>query len=81
MSKKREIRREPMVNSSILSVNTDKLKLNLPKVSISIFLQVSGIKRDQLAGFKYYAKSKDIESLTIPQWREEYENYLNKPVK
>jgi hypothetical protein len=80
MTRKKDIHRAPI---SFMDRSTlgNKQKPDLPKVPISIFNIVSGIKKDQLAGFVRYAKLNGFVLLTIPQWQEEYERFLCKPVR
>ena len=74
MTRKRDIHR---VSISFMN----KQKLDLPKVDISIFKIICGVKNDQLAGFIRYAKLNGLILMTIPQWQEEYEKFLCKPIR
>lgn len=79
MTRKKDFYREPIrfLNDTM----PIKAKPDLPKVTISVFQIVSGVKKDQLAGFVRYAKIMGFVSLTIPQWQGEYEKFLCKPVR
>jgi len=53
----------------------------LPTVNLKVFSQISGVKWDQLAAFRHYAKSERIQRLTIPEWQGLYDTYKTRPVK
>lgn len=52
----------------------------LPRVSLDVFVAVSGQKPDQLAGFCSWAKRKKLAPRTIPEWKAELETFSNRPV-
>ena len=52
----------------------------LPRVSVAVFIQVSGQKADQMAGFKAWAKTKQLTPRTIPEWKLAVTEYANRPV-
>ena len=52
-----------------------------PVVSLKVFLQISGQKWDQMAGFKHYAKLRCLEPLTVPEWRKAFTDFMNRPTK
>ena len=52
----------------------------LPTVDLRVFIAVSGVKPDQMGGFSYYAKATKLGPLSIPKWREAYQEFLDKPV-
>lgn len=79
MSKKKKFNRSPIL-TEIEDVIVDT-KIDLPKVGINVFVLNSGMKKDQLGGFICYAKMNSLMFLTIPQWKEEYNNYKTKPVR
>ena len=83
-----EVKRDQIIKNVIpvRSPVIDKLGENrniqtLPKVGFDVFCRVSGIKKDQCAGFRYFITSKNITRLTIPEWQIEYSLYRNKVVK
>jgi len=49
-------------------------------VDISVFLLVCGLKPDQTAGFKAWAKSQKLGARTIPEWHTALTNHANRPV-
>lgn len=51
-----------------------------PLVDIGVFCAVSGVKPDQLSGFKSWVKREGTKSLTVPQWREMYEKFQKRAV-
>lgn len=54
--------------------------LNLPKINLKTFLIVHGKKADQMAMFAHHAKKVGLGPITIPEWRSEFEKYMNTPV-
>lgn len=56
-------------------------EVSLPKISLSLWIKISGIKPDQLAGFSNYCLRNSINNLTIPDWKSEYTKFLRKPIK
>jgi hypothetical protein len=50
-----------------------------PVVSLKVFVQTSGKKWDQLAGFKHYAKICGLGPLTILEWRKAFNDFMNRP--
>ena len=47
-------------------------------VSLEVFVAASGIKWDQMAGFKLWAKN--LKRCTILEWRKRYEQFLARKV-
>ena len=58
-----------------------KTELALPKVPFKVWSKVSGVKKDQLAGFEFFARKMKYTNLTVPEWKKVYEAFLTKPVK
>lgn len=52
---------------------------NEPVVTLKIFSTVSGVKWDQLAGFKRYAESQKLGPLTINNWKKELDKFKQRP--
>jgi hypothetical protein len=51
----------------------------LPKVPLRTFAGLSGVKDDQIAPFLADAMRRKLESRTVPEWRETYQAFLNRP--
>lgn len=51
-----------------------------PKVPLRVFIASSGIRWDQMAGFRSFAKRHKMGPLTIPEWREEFAAFMKRPV-
>jgi len=50
-----------------------------PKVSLKVFIASGGIRWDQMAGFKSYALRQKMGPLSIPEWREAYNQFSKRP--
>lgn len=50
-----------------------------PLVKFRVFEAASGIKPDQLAGFKSYVNVQKLGPMTMNDWRKSYDEFLNKP--
>lgn len=50
------------------------------RVKLEVWCQLSGIKWDKLAGFKYLARKAKLGPLTVPEWRAEWAKYRTRPV-
>lgn len=50
------------------------------RVKLEVWCQLSGIKWDKLAGFKYLARKGKLGPLTVPEWWAEWANYQKRPV-
>jgi len=50
-------------------------------VPLRVFVNVSGRKPDQMAGFVYHAKKEKLGPRSVPEWRAEFEKFLARPVK
>jgi len=70
---------EPIKKEPVKAMKKEDKKL--PEVTIKVFIQVSNIKWDQLAGFQNYIKRQKVKLATIPGWKALYEEYKVKPVK
>lgn len=51
-----------------------------PRVALRVFIASGGKKWDQMAGFKSYAKRLKMGPLSIPEWREAFDTFMNRPV-
>lgn len=56
-------------------------RTGLPTVPLKVFCTLSGKKPDQMAGFKNYAKRSGLKPMTIPQWKEAFVEFQNKPMR
>ena len=54
---------------------------SLPKVSLDVYLRLSGLKPDEAAPFAHYAQSRKMVQRTIPEWKDAYGAFLARPVK
>lgn len=50
-------------------------------VPLAVFIQLSGRKLDQVAGFKRFALNQKLEPRTIPEWREKLVEFDNRPMR
>lgn len=51
-----------------------------PKVALRIFIASGGIRWDQMAGFKSYALRNKMGPLSIPEWREAFNEFMKREV-
>ncbi|RPI81379.1 MAG: hypothetical protein EHM34_08715 [Nitrosopumilales archaeon] len=73
--------KSPISNSSTPKPMMSNPKPNeLPIISFDVWAKTSGIKMDQLAGFRHYCNKNKLERLTIPDWHVEFSKFLRKPV-
>lgn len=49
-------------------------------VALRVWVAATPEKEDQLAGFQNFAKRHGLKDMTMPEWRAEYERFLNRPV-
>lgn len=56
-------------------------KRELPSVPLRVFGSVSGIKADQFQPFARYAFREEMRPCPIPEWKERYTAFQNKPTK
>lgn len=54
--------------------------ITLPSIPLKVFVKVSGMTADQIAGFRRWAISLKISSRTMPEWKELHEKFLKLPV-
>lgn len=52
-----------------------------PVVPLRVWLGISGVKRDRLAGFIKYATREEMRPCPVLEWRSRYEAFMNKPTK
>lgn len=52
----------------------------LPYVPLDVFCCTSGRKFDQTKSFARWAKSQGLVAMTIPEWREQWQKFQNRPV-
>lgn len=52
-----------------------------PTIPLRVFRQIHGAKMDQLAGFTSYAKRQKLGPMTVPEWREAYTAFMNRPIR
>lgn len=51
-----------------------------PKVELRVFIASGGIRWDQMAGFKSYAKRNKMGPRSIPEWRKALDAFMKRPV-
>lgn len=51
-----------------------------PKVPLKVFIASSGVRWDQMAGFKSFAKRHGMGPLTILEWRDAFDTFMKRPV-
>lgn len=54
---------------------------NLSKVPLEVYCSASGVKWDQIAGFKAWAKRQKLGRLTMPQWKAKHDEFAARPVR
>ncbi len=52
----------------------------LPLVRLNVFISASGLRFDQIAGFKAYATVKKLGPMTIPDWKLALDAFMKRPV-
>lgn len=50
-------------------------------ISLRVFEKICGLKKDQIAGFMFYAKQNKFDNLTMEEWKEKLLQFNNKLVK
>ena len=50
-----------------------------PAIPLRVFLTVSGVKPDQLAGFCNYAARAKLAPRSVQEWRTAYQTFMNRP--
>jgi len=80
---KKLMRKEEPKIEEVTPVVVEEKPMEPPKpvVPLKVFLQVFGMKWDQMAGFKYYATKQKLEPLTIEEWRKAFADFMNKPTQ
>ena len=51
------------------------------RVPLRVFIASSGVKWDQMAGFKAYAKRTNLGPLSITDWRKAFTDFQKRPVR
>lgn len=51
-----------------------------PYVGLDVYLAICGLKPDQMAGFRHYARAKNLDLYTIDEWKAAYAAFMNRPV-
>ena len=51
-----------------------------PRVALRVFIASGGKRWDQMAGFKSYAIRLKLGPLSISEWREAFNDFMNRPV-
>ena len=52
-----------------------------PSVPLRVYATVSGIKPDQIQAFAMYARREEMRPCPIPQWKDRYEAFMQKPIR
>ena len=55
-------------------------KRDLQPVNLQVFLTACGKKPDQTAGFAAYAKVQQMHPRTMPEWRDAFAAFMQRPV-
>lgn len=55
-------------------------KANRVGVRLEVFLRISGVRLDQMAGFRRYAINHGMKQMEIKDWHKEYQKFLSLPV-
>jgi hypothetical protein len=50
-------------------------------VTLDVYAKVSGIRPDQLGGFRRWVTSRKVSKQTLAEWRGLHEQFLRRPVK
>lgn len=68
---------------TVKTVNTVKMDPvpTKPRVSLTVFLNVSGLKPETYAGFLWWAKSRRLRTETIEGWWKLYDQHQSRPVR
>lgn len=61
------------------TTSTGILNHGKPVVPLKVFLNIFGKKWDQMAGFKHYAKKQCLGPLTVKEWREAFQSFMDRP--
>ena len=52
-----------------------------PRLSLKVFLKVSGKRSDQTAGFRRWASSRNVGEQTVTQWKNLFDEFSRRLVK
>jgi hypothetical protein len=50
-------------------------------VAFDVFVKVSGLRADQLGGFRRWCSSRKVLKQTLVEWRKLHEQFLKRPIK
>jgi hypothetical protein len=53
----------------------------LDRVTLEVYCSASGLKWDQIAGFKSWAKRQKLARLTMPEWKAKHDEFVVRPVR
>ena len=53
----------------------------LSRVALEVYCSASGLKWDQVAGFKAWAKRQKFGRLTMPEWKAKHDEFAARPVR
>jgi hypothetical protein len=52
-----------------------------PPMALDVFVKVSGIRPDQLDGFRRWATSRKVSKLSLDEWQNLWNHFLRRPIK
>ena len=50
-------------------------------ISFDVFVKVSGVRPDQLDGFRRWTTSRKVSKLTLDEWQNLWKHFLRRPIK
>ncbi len=53
----------------------------LDRVTLEVYCSASGVKWDQIAGFKAWAKRQKLARLTMTEWKVKHNEFVVRPVR
>lgn len=56
-------------------------EIAVPRVTLQMFTQVCGVRREQLAGFIRNMQNQAPPKRTIAEWHTAYKTFMDRPVK
>ena len=69
------------IETPTVETEVPELKKEIPQwIKLQVFATIAGPKWDQMAGFVSYALAKKMPSMTMAEWQQELEKFLNRPV-
>lgn len=71
--------KEPEVTKPTIEIVADPKPEN--RIPLKVFLQLTGLKFDQLAGFRYYAEKNYPQPRSRNKWQELLNSFMAKTVK